>query len=222
MIEWEKDPCMGFKLLDLLLPRESSFFTHMSDQAANFLCACEKFHTFLSTIGQMDEMAIHQNVSEMKNFELRGDEIERHIIEELETTFITPMDREDIHSIVVNLDQCTDSLNTISQRIEIYGIRTVPENMVRFCVLIVDIAKELNRLIQNLKGKKDIPMILKRMHMVENEADTLFHATIAGLFKTQDPIELIKFKELYEQLEQAVDRVDYIGKVVRGIIVKQG
>ena len=138
----------------------------------------------------MDDNAIHKNVSEMKNFEIRGDELERHIIEELDATFITPMDREDIHMIVSNLDQCMDSLNTISQRIEIYGIRSVPENVVRFCVLIVDIATELNRLIQNLKSKKDIPLILKRMHMVENEADTLFHNTIAGLFKTQDPIEI--------------------------------
>jgi uncharacterized protein len=213
---------MGFKLLDLLLPRESSFFGHMNEQAANFLQACEQFRVFLSTIGQMDEVGIHKHVSEMKNFEIRGDEIERHIIEELDSTFITPMDREDIHQIVSSIDQCMDSLNTISQRIEIYGIRTVPENVVRFCVLIVDIASELNRLIQNLKSKKDIPLILKRMHMLENEADTLFHNTIAGLFKTQDPIELIKFKELYEQLEQAIDRVDHIGKVVRGIIVKQG
>jgi uncharacterized protein len=213
---------MGFKLLDLLLPRESSFFTHMNEQSANFLSACELFRTFLSTIGQMDDNAIHKNVSEIKNFEIRGDEIERHIIEELDATFITPMDREDIHHIVSNIDQCMDSLNTISQRIEIYGIRSVPENMVRFCALIVDIATELNRLIQNLKGKKDIPLILKRMHMVENEADTLFHNTIAGLFQTQNLIEIIKFKELYEQLEQAVDRVDHIGKVVRGIMVKQG
>jgi len=194
----------------------------MNDQAANFLSACELFHTFMSTIGEMDDITIHKNVSGIKNFELRGDEIERLIIEELNATFITPMDREDIHMIALNLDQCMDSLNTIAQRIEIYSVRTVPVNVVRFCVLIVDIASELNRLIQALKSKKDMTSILKRMHMLENEADTLFHTSIAGLFQTQDPIEIIKFKELYEQLEYAVDRVDHIGKVVRGIMVKQG
>jgi uncharacterized protein len=213
---------MGFKLLDLLLPREISFFKHMNDQAANFHDACESFRVFLSTIDKMDENTIHKNVSEIKDYELRGDEIERFIIEELDATFITPMDREDIHSIVSNLDQCVDSLNTISQKIEIYSIRIVPENVVRFCVLIVDIASELKRLIQNLRDKKDIPLILKKMHMLENDADSLFHNSIARLFETGNPIEIIKFKELYEQLENVIDAVDHIGKLVRGIMVKQG
>jgi uncharacterized protein len=212
---------MGFKLLDLLLPRESSFFTHMNEQAENFLRACEHFHAFLSTIEQMDEMAIHQHVSDIQSFKVRGDEIKRYILEDLDAVFITPMDREGIHSIVSNLGQCTDSLNTLSRRIEIYGIRSVPETVVRFCGLMMDIASELNRLIQNLKSKKDIPTILKRMHMLEQEANALFHSAVAGLFKTQDPIGIIKFKELYEQFEYTVDRVNHIGKVVCGIIEKQ-
>jgi uncharacterized protein Yka (UPF0111/DUF47 family) len=98
----------------------------------------------------------------------------------------------------------------------------VPENVVRFCVLIVDIASELKRLVQDLKDKKDIPLILKKMHTLENDADTLFHNSIARLFETKDPIEIIKFKELYEQLENVIDLVDHIGKLVRGIMVKQG
>jgi len=213
---------MGFKLLDLLLPRESSFFTHMNDQAENFLRVCEQFHAFLSTIEQMGEMAIHQNISDIKSFEVRGDEIKRRILEDLDAVFIAPMDQDAIRSIVTYLGQCMDSLNTLSRRIEIYGIRSVPETVVRFCGLMVDIASELNRLIQNLKNKKDIPTILKRMNMLEQEANALFHSAVAGLFKTRDPIEIIKFKELYEQFEYTVDRVNHIGKVVRGITEKQG
>ena len=158
----------------------------------------------------------------IKDCEIKGDEIEQKILHELNKTFITPIDREDIHTLAINIDRATDILNSISRKIEIYNIRQVPSNVFKFSDIIVRIANNLEEVVSSLKHKKNIATIAKNMHELENEADELFHKSMAELFNEKDAIYIIKFKEMYEHLESVVDAIDYAGKIVRGIKVKQG
>lgn len=214
---------MGLNILDLLLPREVKFFKYMDQQATIFCEACKEFRSLVSQLNELKDEEIHARVYKIKELELRGDNIERFIIDQLNETFITPLDREDIHSIVFNIDKSLDILNNVAQKIEIYKIKKAPENFVTFANIIVDISFELQRLIKALKNKKDTSLVLKKIHILENEADHLFHTTMAELLNQKnDIVSMIKFKDIYENLEQIVNSVEFVAKLIRGVIVKQG
>jgi uncharacterized protein len=213
---------MGFNIFDLLLPRETKFYTYMEQQVGLLEKGCFTFKELVGKIETMSEDAIKKELMVIKDCEQSGDVVERTIIEELNKTFITPIDREDIHTLAINVDRALDILNSISRKIEIYQIRHVPANVWKFADIIVKIAAEMNNAVRQLKTHKSIKEVATRMHELEIEADELFHVSMAELFKEKDPIHIIKFKEVYEHLESVVDAIDYVGKLIRGIKVKQG
>jgi len=207
-------------ILDLLIPKEAKFFTFMHDQVET-LCEASRVFKVMVEKGEKGEKSIHENVNIINELEKRGDRIERYIINQLDLSFITPLDREDIHSIVVNVDRALDILHSIAHKIEVFDIKKFPENMVIYSRIMLDISLELKKVIDNLKEKKDLLVLIKIMHSLENEADHLFRATLGGLFKRKtNPMEVIKLKDLYEEMEEFVNTVDRIGKLIRGITVK--
>jgi hypothetical protein len=214
---------MKLNILDLLLPRETKFYNYMRQQAETLIEGCAIFRDLVSTIEFMNESQIKEKLFQIKNCELKGDTIERQIIDELHKTFITPIDREDIHLMTINIDKSLDILNSISRKVEIYNIRKVPANVARFADIIVEIAAELKTLIKALQDKDQVNDNVQRMHGLENRADDLFHLSMAELFNNSyTATDIIKFKEFYEHLESIVDSIDFIGKLVRGIVVKLG
>jgi uncharacterized protein len=215
---------MKFNILDLLLPRETKFFAYMSQLTDIFVEGCRAFSELVSHIETLREDEIRTRLSEVKNCESRGDKIEYQIIHELHKTFITPIDREDIHTITINIDKALDILYSIARKVEIYNIRKVPDNVGRFAGIIVSIAEKLQQLMKALGEKAAVNEIIENMHSLENDADELFHVSMAELFTSDkfSPVEIIKFKEFYEHLENVVDSADYVGKLVRGVRVKQG
>lgn len=213
---------MGFNLFDLLLPRETKFFKYMDQQVEFLVKGCNTFKDLVSKIETLSEDAIKKELLVIKDCESNGDLVERTIIEELHKTFITPIDREDIHTLAINVDRALDILNSISRKIEIYNIRQVPANVWKFADIIVKIALKMGEVVSMLKTHKSIESVVRDMHELENEADELFHVSMAELFNEKDPIHIIKFKEMYEHLESVVDAIDYVGKIIRGIRVKQG
>jgi uncharacterized protein Yka (UPF0111/DUF47 family) len=218
-----KGPIMGFNLLDLLLPREVKFFTYINKLSDILHQGCVHFRDLIKIIDKLSDQEIRTRLATIKDFEQQGDKIERTVFDELNATFITPLDREDIHSIVMNIDKALDILNNISRKIEIYNIRTVPANVGKFTDIIVTIAHQLCILVTHLSTKGDIMELTRQIHQLENDADSLFHASIAELFNNKtDPTEIIKFKDIYEHLEFIVDSVDYVSKLIRGIKMKQG
>ncbi|HUI92175.1 MAG TPA: DUF47 family protein [Chitinivibrionales bacterium] len=209
-------------ILDLLLPRETKFFNYMEQQVEFLIKGCQTFKELVGKIETMSEDAIKKELLVIKDCESKGDDVEHLIIEELDKTFITPIDREDIHTLAINVDRALDILNSISRKIEIYRIRQVPANVWKFADIIVKIAAQMKLAVCHLRNRKGIQDIAKQMHELEIQADELFHESMAELFNAKDPIHIIKFKEVYEHLENVVDAVDYVGKIVRGIKVKQG
>ncbi len=214
---------MKINILDLLLPRETKFFKLMNEQAQIYVEGCLIFKELVTNIHTLNVDQIKEKLMLIKDAESRADVVERRVIDELHKTFITPIDREDIHTIVLNTDRATDILNSIAQKITMYGIREVPDNVIKFSEIIVEISKEVVNLFLALEKHGPITAISEKMHKLENNADYLFRLSMAELFtKQKDPIEIIKFKEIYEHLEAVVDSTDYIGKIVRGVVVKRG
>lgn len=214
---------MRLNILDLLLPRETKFYNYLEEQIDTLVEGCKIFRSFIDGIETMEESEIKKKLTAIKDCELRADIIERRIIDELHETFITPIDREDIHLMAINIDKSLDILNSIARKFDSYNIRKVPKNVCIFAEIICDISDELRPLLDYLKRKDKAVPAAERMHKLENKADDLFHQAIAELFSgSYSPIDVIKFKEVYEHLESIIDSIDFIGKIVRGIMVKLG
>jgi predicted phosphate transport protein (TIGR00153 family) len=214
---------MRFSILDILLPRETKFYTLLCQQAYVLKEGCRAFAALVTAIDSLSEEDIKKRLHEINEIEQKGDNLEHQIIEELHKTFITPLDREDIHIIAINIDKCLDVLNSIAKKIEIYKIRTLPGNVSKFTDIIMEIVGEVENLMAGLKTKKNINATIGKMHALENKADYLFHMSVADLFSSENnPVYIIKFKEIYEHLEEIVDSIDFVGKLVRGVMVKVG
>ena len=213
---------MKFNILDFLLPRETKFFHYMTEQGNCFYEAAVVFQDLMKRFQEISPAEKKLSLLTIKECEMRGDNIEKKIIDELNQTFITPIDREDIHTLAVKIDRAIDILNNLAKKIDIYNVTKPPKNTDRFCNIIVAIGTLMNDLMKNMESKKDIDQIQAKMHILENEADDLFHEAIAELFSMQhNALDIIRYKEIYEHLESIVDAVDYVGKIVRGIKVKQ-
>jgi uncharacterized protein Yka (UPF0111/DUF47 family) len=195
----------------------------MSDQQNVFVRRPWFFKEMVYHIEELNGDEIRKKWMVIKDCELRGDNIERRIIDELENTFITPIDREDIHNLAINIDRTIDILNSITRKIEVYHLHKLPSNVCKFADIIVAMGQLMKQVISNLKNKSEIDSVQSKMHNLENDADDLFHACMAELFKDDySPVDIIRLKEVYEHLESVTDAVDYVGKMVRGIKVKQG
>jgi uncharacterized protein len=216
---------MRFNLIDLLLPRETKFYTLLNQMGDLLLNSTRTFRDLVTEIELLSDEEIQKRLYTIKDCEQRGDKLEATILDELDGTFITPIDREDIQTMTLQLDKALDILNSISRKVEMYNMRKVPVHLCQFAEIIANISALACELIHDLRAKKEVKGKVDAMHKLENEADDLFHVSMAELFSGDDEYqtkEMTKFKEFYEHLENAVDSIDYFGKLVRGIRMKQG
>ncbi|HRZ80290.1 MAG TPA: DUF47 family protein [bacterium] len=214
---------MKFNIFDLLLPRETKFFDYFEQQVETLISGSQAFRRMVSDLDKLQEFEIKTRIAEIKDIETKGDVIEHQIIDALHQSFITPFDREDIHLMAVNIDRALDIINSSAQKIDMYGIRKVHPNIVNFADIIMEMSLELQKLMRQFKDKQKVEDMISKLHTLENKADFLFRISLADLFNSgTDAVEIIKFKEIYEHLEDLTDCIDFIGKTVRGITVKQG
>ncbi len=214
---------MGFNLFDLLLPKEGKFFTMLEKQVGFLNEASQLFKTFLSQLEDLTEEEIKKRLWAIRDLEMRADEVETTIIDELHKTFITPIDREDIHTLAAEIDLAIDGIDDAARKIGTYHIKKASSRVCRFSDFIVEGSQELATLLGLLRTKGVTYASIERIHQIESQADDLFFECMADLFAKEDnPVKIIKLKELYESLENIVDALDTVAKSIRGIVVKQG
>jgi uncharacterized protein Yka (UPF0111/DUF47 family) len=213
---------MGFQLLDLLLPKEKKFFVLFDRQAALLTDSSQTFKVFLTQLEHLSEDDVKKRLWMIRDIELRADELETTVYDELSKTFLTPFDREDIHLLASRLDAVIDGIDATARKIGAYHIRKASSRVCRFADLIVDASLELQTLLELLKSKGEMYASIERIHQIENSADDLFYECMADLFAKEDGVKLLKLKELYEALESVIDSIDTVARTVRSIVVKQG
>lgn len=213
---------MKFNIFDLLLPRETKFYTMLNKQAEILNQAAKEFRDQIANLRASQNDAVLKNLVSIKELEKAGDKVEKAVVDELDKTFITPLDREDINRISMQLGTALDHINDISQMLDIYSIRQTPAALTDFCDILVGITAENITLIAALENRKGISQIIRVMHEFEKRGDDTFHQGMARLFESESPVEIIKFKSVYEALEDTIDSVDFIGKVIRSIMIKLG
>ena len=187
-----------------LLPRDPKFFELFIADGDNLAAAGRALNEMVEQYDRLDE-----RVAEIQALEKRGDEIDSEITRKLEDAFVTPFDREDIHELVSRLDDVVDGIQAIAETFVIYRV-TAPTPEARRLAAIVDAqGVELAQALRKLDGLKDLERHFSAVHELENEADGLSRAAVAKLFRDDlPPIDVIKWRDLYNDLEETIDAAE--------------
>lgn len=203
------------------LPQEFNFFELLEKQADLAVSAARKFHEIVSTPNLIDE----NSYSKIHEIEHRGDDASHMIIDQLNKTFITPFDREDIHALTKELDDITDMFNTITNRLKVYKITGGDKNLMEFARVIEESVVSVSLAVKGLRNLKNSKATLEacvEVNRLENVGDDMRDQVLAQLFESsKDPIYVIKWKEIYEDSETLLDICEDVAHVVESILVKQ-
>jgi uncharacterized protein len=199
-----------------LIPREERFFDLFVDDAANVLGAARLLEAMLRTYDQIERRS-----GEIRDLEHRGDEISHDIGRRLESTFVTPFDREEIHALISALDDVLDHVEEVADTFILYRIDAPTSVAVQQAAIIVRQCEQLHEALSNLRGFKGVEKYWIEVHRLENEGDRLARTAIAGLFENgKKPIELIKWKDVYTLLEETIDKCEDVANIIERIVVK--
>jgi predicted phosphate transport protein (TIGR00153 family) len=163
--------------------------------------------------------------SRMAQIEHRGDDVAHTIIQQLNKTFITPFDRQDVHALVMEMDDITDMIHNIISRLRVYSITGVDQNLVEFAAVIEQSVRAVARAIGGLRHSKNARVVFDacvEVNRLENVGDEMRDRVLAELFAAAaDPIAVIKWKDIYQDAETVLDVCEDVVHVVDSIMVKQ-
>jgi predicted phosphate transport protein (TIGR00153 family) len=202
---------MRFKLV----PTDDKFFDLFSDSAANAAEAAKRLRTLVSDF--TDVKAKHDAVVEC---ERRGDELTRLILRRLDSSFVTPFDREDIHALAEELDDVVDDMLAVSDLMQLVSIDTVIPEMVELADILVRMTEETVTLFGRLKSMKDMQPILDAIDRLESEGDSVYRRTLARLFAEFDALSVLKWKDIVQAMEGALNTTEDVSNVVESIVLK--
>lgn len=203
-------------------PKEPKFFPILKEMSDVLMVASD---LMIELIKNYDHEAAIEYYKKIKEQEQKGDALSNKIFDELNVTFITPFDREDINQLANRLDDVTDYINSCAKRIVLYNPKSLPEDALALADQIKDAAIYIGKAIDELdvlkKDAKKIKEYCKNLHDIEHKADDIYEHFIINLFeKEKNGIELIKEKEIMYELEKATDVAEYVGKIIKTIVVK--
>jgi len=202
-----------------LLPRETSFFDFFEKHAALTVEGAKEFQALVTT-----EVNITAKAKRIKEIEHETDVITHHCVEALHKTFITPIERGDIHSLITKMDDIMDYVEAASERIALYEIKSMTPEVKELADVLVRASVEVQTALSGLRDMKNATAVMQKcidINRLENEADGILRLAVARLFKEEkDPITVIKWKEIYELLETATDRCEDVANIIEGVILE--
>lgn len=211
------------KIFGFLVPKDRKFFPLFNQAADNLVLASE---LLIKLIRESDLEKRKEYMKLIKDAEHTGDEITRNLLTELNGTFITPFDREDIHELVDKIDSIIDYINAASKRILFYKLATFPNEFVEIADLIHSSNKEIQLVLRAVKNVNDFKLheeSCRKISSMESQVDDIYQQYLASLFETEiNAIDLIKKRDILTALEKAIDKCDDVSKVFTTLIVKMG
>lgn len=213
---------MKNSLLNRFIPKETKFFPLLKQLSQTVTDASRLLTDSMEHDAQETWQEYYRKVKEA---EREGDQMTQRIFMELGQTFITSFDREDIHDLASSIDDVADRIHSASKRIAIYNPNVIPESGKKLAVLIQQgtslIRKAMDELETFSKNPSRLKAYCQQLHEIENRADEVYELFIMQLFNEEtDCIELMKTKEIMQELEKTTDAADHVGKLLKNIIVK--
>jgi uncharacterized protein Yka (UPF0111/DUF47 family) len=199
-----------------VLPRDEKYFDQFSELARRIHESALMLARFFE-----NEAPVKAVADQIKRLEHECDEISHEILRGIDRTFITPIDREDIHQLAVRLDDVIDLIDGTVRRLVLFGIERPTPISKRLSEVIVAITKEMVAAVAALRKQKGVVEHCIRMKKLENEGDVAFHEAVASLFRGGvDPIEVIKWKDIYDNMEECIDKCEAVAHVLESVVLK--
>lgn len=209
------------KFFKILRPKENWFYQLFEADAENLFHMAESFHKMMNTV---DSSQWKSAVKKIKQYELSGDEISIQIYDHLNKSFITPIDREDIHALTTYMEGIVNNINDAGQRILLYHLKTFIPELSGLANLILEAAIQIKngmRELRNLKNTTALAEVYIQINLIEQQADDIYNLAVSNLFeKETSSIELIKLKDIIESVEQAIDKAKDVSDVFKTIVGK--
>lgn len=203
------------------MPKEERFHELLAQNTRNLVKAMRVFETIATSTSLEDRQV---RAVELKAIEHEGDAITKNIFVALNSTFITPFDRDDLREIATHLDDILDYVEGVAQSFVVFELSESPSALRQFAFILKEMADEIDRmtsLIWDLSDEQKIQASTVRVSELENQADALYTTVIGDLFKTGgNPIEIMKWKEVYEALESACDACKDYTHAIGNVVVK--
>ena len=211
------------RLIQVLLPHDEKFYVFFEDMGTVLVQASEQLDKLCETTTLKEREAI---VLALHDIEHKGDDITHQIFAELNATFVTPFDREDIHVLASALDDILDYMDGSAGRFVLYKVGEFPVAFKRLIQILHKSIISLQQgvsMLRDLRKSEQLQQIFTKVNEYENEADDVFEKAIADLFENEhDPIKIIKLKEIYVSLETATDKCEDAANVLESILIKNG
>ncbi|MDQ3941170.1 MAG: DUF47 family protein [Actinomycetota bacterium] len=201
-----------------LVPREESFFDLFEQMAHKVQQGADELLELLKNYTDVD-----RKTGRVLDIEHEGDEITHEVIRRLNTTFITPFDREDIHRLASNLDDILDHIEAAAEYLQLHRIEEPLPQMVHLAEALARGAALTAESMPNLRKMKGLEPFWVEINRLENEGDRSYRRTIAELFSGDyKAMDVLKYKDIIEEIETAIDRLEDVANTMESIVLKQG
>jgi len=198
-----------------LTPQNRGFYDLLNRAAANLVSTAELL------LDLLEHYPDRRLVAEIKDREHEGDRVTHEIVQLINRSFVTPIDREDIYSLATAIDDVCDYMDQVADELNLYGVEEVPPEAVEQAGVIFRAVNKLSEAIEGLDGLKDIHHHLVDIHTLEDEGDRIVREATARLFSDGlDPLVVIRWKDIHEDLEMAVDKCESAAHVLESIYLK--
>jgi len=202
-----------------LMPHEGRFFSYFTEHAALILQGAVELKALMDNVGESESRA--RNI---KAIETKADTVTHDTIQLLHKTFITPIDRDEIHRLITRMDDILDLMEDVSHAVFLYDIRKIPDEAKRLAEIGIACAEKVKAavdLLNNMANAEKIMKICAEIDRLETDADQVLRAAMAKLFRHEpDTRELIKLKEVYEHLETVTDKCEDVANIIEGIVIE--
>jgi len=209
------------KIFSFFAPKEGKFYPLFKDASANLIIASEHL---VALMKEQDPEKREVWVQKIKEAELVGDQIAKNLFLALNSTFITPFDREDIYALISSTDSVVDLINGTAKRVHLYHVKEIPSELSEMANCIHLASIEINTTFNGLRDVLNLSKYKDNCHRIseiEELGDEINHKYTAKLFQEEkDAIELIKKKDVLQSLEKAIDRCDDVADIISSVIVK--
>ncbi len=209
------------RVLRFFQPKDATFFPLFEKAADNIVHIADLLS---KVVRESDIQKREELIREIEAVEHLGDEITHEVLNNLNTVFITPFDREDIHALATSIDDVADHVKDAALRIRLFKPQSLPTGIIKMSDLICHGTEEVRKAMKELKDVRNLGKLKKLIidiNNVENQADAVFEMAMTDFFAHEkDPVEIIKIKDIIAKMESATDRCEDIANVIESIIVK--
>lgn len=199
-----------------LIPRDEGFFDLFKELSSKLITSAAMLRDLFTQPERIDEL-----VAAIKDVEHEADDIAYEVSTRLDKSFITPLDREDIHNLTQELDNVVDLIDGTARRARMFHLKETREPARKLCELLVESVRQIEKAVVEIKNPRAVAVSTREVKRLEAEGDTIYHEAMEELFRGRpDPLDVMKWKEIYDTIEETLDRCQTVAIVLESISLK--